>query len=57
MRFVLSPFLFISPSNIDNKTPVVATRIVNLCTHSMYGKDDAKIWLNVEDEAFIRLRI
>jgi len=57
MIFVQSPCLFISPSNIDNKTPVVATRIVNLCTHSMYGKDDVKIRLNVEDEAFIRLRI
>lgn len=57
MMFVHSPFLFISPSNIDNKTPVVATRIVNLCTHSICGNDDSEILLNVEDEAFIRLRI
>jgi len=55
--FVHLPFLFISPSNIDNKTPVVATRIVNLCTHSICGNDDSEILLNVEDEAFIRLRI
>jgi len=57
MSLFQSPFLFISPSNRDNKTPVVATRIVNLCTHSKCGKADTKIRLKVLDEEFIRFRI